>query len=141
VTKEIIQSSSPEDTNALAVRMAAGLVPGTVLALHGDLGTGKTFFTQCLAAALGVTRNVGSPTFALVSEYAGRLPLNHIDLYRIRSPREALGMGLDEYLHPAGVTVIEWAERAATLLPPSTIHLRFTAGASPTERTIEVERP
>ena len=141
MTKELIQSNSPADTDRLAARIADGLAPGTVLALHGDLGAGKTFFTQCLAAALGVTRNVGSPTFALVSEYAGRLPLNHIDLYRIRSPREALALGLDDYLHPAGVTVIEWAERAADLLPANTIHIRFTAGAKPTERTIEVERP
>lgn len=129
-------SRSPEETRRFAARLAESLRPGTVIALHGDLGAGKTCFTQGLAQGLGVTRDVTSPTFTLVGEHPGRLRLHHIDLYRIHSVQEALNLGIDEYLHSAGVTVIEWAERIEPILPASTIHIRLEPGEQPNERII-----
>ena len=134
-------TSSPEETRQVAADLAARLQPGSVLALHGDLGAGKTCFVQGLAAALGVGRPVTSPTYTLVSEYAARLRLVHIDLYRLRGPAEALGMGLEEYLGSDGVAAIEWAERAGALLPARTIHVRIEAGERSDERTITIEEP
>jgi tRNA threonylcarbamoyladenosine biosynthesis protein TsaE len=135
--KQIRTSSSPEDTFKIAEDLSRRLKPGSVIALHGDLGAGKTCFVQGLARALGVKGPVGSPTFTLINEHYGRLPLYHIDLYRISGSDEALGLGLDEYLHSQGVTAIEWAERAAELLPASTLHVRISPGQNPDERTFE----
>jgi tRNA threonylcarbamoyladenosine biosynthesis protein TsaE len=139
-TTEQISTNSPEETHRVARNLLATLKPGAVLALHGELGAGKTCFVQGLARALGVHRAVTSPTFTLINEYAAPLRLYHIDLYRIHSPQEALGLGLDEYVHGDGITAIEWAERVAELLPPHTIHIRFRPGARPDERTIEISR-
>lgn len=108
------------------------------MALHGDLGSGKTCFVQGLAESLGVTTPVTSPTFTIACEYPGAVPLYHVDLYRLDGADEALRAGLDEYLQGDGITVIEWAERAAALLPADTIHVRFTAGEAPDERLIEI---
>lgn len=132
---------SPAETRRLAAELLRELRPGAVLALHGDLGAGKTCFVQGLAAALGVQRPVSSPTFTLIHEYESTPPLYHADLYRIRDADDALGLGLEEYIGGAGITVIEWAERALELLPPDTWHLTFTVGADLTERTITIQRP
>lgn len=137
---EVVISRRPADTRALAARLAAELGPGSVLALHGDLGAGKTCFVQGLARALGVRGAVRSPTFTLVHEHAGSLPLYHIDLYRVGAADEALAFGLDEYLHGRGVAAVEWAERVAPLLPAGTLHLRFECGAAPDERRITILR-
>ena len=131
-------SHSPEETRAAAASLAPALRPGSVLALHGDLGAGKTCFIQGLAEGLGVTAAVSSPTYTLISEYQGRLPFYHADLYRLDDPAEALRTGLDEYLHGPGVTAVEWAERAAALLPAHTIHVHLRAGEQPSERVIEI---
>jgi tRNA threonylcarbamoyladenosine biosynthesis protein TsaE len=113
-----------------------------VIALHGNLGAGKTCFTQGLAQAAGVKEPVCSPTYTLISEYQGTIPFHHIDLYRLGGPEEAYDLGLDEYLETNGITVIEWAERAAELLPPHTIHIRLQRGEEEAIRTIEiVENP
>ena len=111
-----------------ATRLAALLRGrGVVLALHGDLGAGKTTFVQALAAALGVERPVTSPTFTLVGEYplpgGGRLV--HADLYRLRPGTDLESIGFDEYLNSGALVAIEWAERAADALPPDAIHLHF----------------
>ncbi len=134
-TQEIL-SKSVADTHALAGRIAAVLGPGAVLALHGELGSGKTCFVQGLARALGVTQAVQSPTYTLVNEYAGSLPLYHIDLYRIRDEQDALNLGIDEYLYGGGITAIEWAERAANILPAAAWHIRFRPGQNENERLI-----
>ena len=131
-------SHSPDQTCAIAADLARQLPPGTVLALHGELGSGKTCFVRGLARALGVTQPVTSPTFTLINEYRSSPPLAHIDLYRLNSPDEALALGLEEYLEPEGITVIEWAERAGDLLPAHTRHIEFEALAQPDHRRIRI---
>ncbi len=133
-----LTSHSPAETSAAAAALALALSPGAVLALHGDLGAGKTCFIQGLAKALGVTAAVSSPTYTLINEYQGRRPFYHADLYRLDDPAEALRVGLDDYLHGDGVTAIEWAERAATLLPARTIHVYLRSSEQPNERIIEI---
>ena len=105
-------SHSPTETEALGETWGRAAESGWVIGLSGDLGTGKTQLVKGLARGLGVTARVHSPTFALINVYAGgRLPLFHLDLYRLDTPEQILAAGLEEYLQPAGVTVIEWAER------------------------------
>ena len=130
---------SPDETRALAARMAERLQPGDVLALHGDLGAGKTCFIQGLAQALAVDQPVSSPTYTLVNEYRGRLPLYHIDLYRLQTADEALDFGLDEYMDGTGITAIEWAERADQALPERTIHVRLRHGDTEHERLVHID--
>jgi tRNA threonylcarbamoyladenosine biosynthesis protein TsaE len=95
-----------------------------------------------LAQAAGVREPVCSPTYTLISEYRGTVPFHHIDLYRLGGPEEAFDLGLDDYLETGGITVIEWAERAAELLPPSTVHIRIERGGNDEQRIIRiVENP
>ena len=121
----IVESRSVADTHKLARHVLKQLPVRVVLALHGDLGSGKTCFVQGLAAALGIDRPVTSPTFTLVHEYRGARALVHVDLYRIRDSNDALMLGLEEYFEAEGITAVEWAERAADLFPPDTLHLYF----------------
>jgi len=133
-------SRGPADTQRIAAGLLDLLGPGSVLALHGELGSGKTCFVQGLARAMGIGRPVNSPTFTVVNQYAGSLPLYHVDLYRIRNEQEALVLGLDEYVHGDGITAIEWAERVRGLLPASAFHLFFETGDRPDERLITVRQ-
>jgi len=112
-------------TDQLAQRLAAALPAGTVVALVGTLGAGKTRLVQGIAAALGTARDkVTSPTFVLVNEYlAGRLPVYHFDTYRLRDDDEFLELGPEEYFDGGGLTFVEWADRVADCLPPD--HLRI----------------
>ena len=135
-------SNSPSDTWNIASEFFKTLQKPAVIALHGTLGAGKTCFTQGLAQAAGVKEPVCSPTYTLISEYHGTVPFHHIDLYRLGGPEEAFDLGLDEYLETDGITVIEWAERAAELLPPSTIHIRLERGEGEEQRIVSiVENP
>lgn len=105
-------SHSPAETESLGERWGREAVRGLVIALTGDLGAGKTQLVKGLARGLGITARVHSPTFTLVNEYTGgRLRLCHLDLYRLETPEQIRSAGLDDYLHPDGVAVIEWAER------------------------------
>jgi tRNA threonylcarbamoyladenosine biosynthesis protein TsaE len=104
------------DTARLATLVAERLEPGSVLALDGDLGAGKTRFSQALAAAFGVRELVNSPTFTIIKEYEGRLPFYHMDVYRI-SQEEAEELGLEEYFFGSGVSVVEWASLIPDVLP------------------------
>lgn len=133
---EPVVSRSPEDTWELAGALIDQLPGRAVIAMHGELGAGKTCFVQGLGIALGVDQPVTSPTFTIVNEYRGTRPLYHIDLYRLSGPDEVLALGFDEYLNADGITVIEWAERAAELLPPDTIHIELTVLPSPDSRRI-----
>ena len=105
-------SHSPAETEALGEAWGRAAKSGWVIALVGDLGAGKTQFVKGLARGLGITGRVHSPTFTLVNIYpSGRLPLFHLDLYRLETREQIVAAGLEEYLSPAGGTVIEWAER------------------------------
>jgi len=105
-------SQSPADTAALGAEIGRAAQTGLVLALSGELGAGKTQLVKGLAAGLGVTARVHSPTFTLVNEYGGgRLKLFHLDLYRMETPAQILSAGIEEFFSPDGVAVIEWAER------------------------------
>ena len=135
-----IKSEGPEQTWAAAAALMESLEPGTVIALHGDLGAGKTCFIQGLAAAMGITDPITSPTYTLIGEYEGRMKLNHIDLYRLANSVEALGIGLEEYLESDGITAIEWAERAEEILPESMLHVSIEKGCDERSRQIEIWR-
>jgi tRNA threonylcarbamoyladenosine biosynthesis protein TsaE len=103
--------------------------------LSGELGAGKTALVKGLARGLGITVEVTSPTFTLIHEYAGgRLALYHIDPYRLDTVSQALGIGIEDYLNGPGVTVIEWAERIAPLLPPHTTRIRIESTGEDTRR-------
>src|SRR5947209_10852871 len=105
-------SHSPAETLALGEEWGRTAQAGLVIGLSGDLGAGKTQLVKGLALGLGITTRVHSPTFTLANAYSGgRLPLYHLDLYRLDSYQQIIAAGLEEYLHPAGITVIEWAER------------------------------
>jgi len=128
--------SSVEAAQAFGESWAADLVGGEIFALHGVLGAGKTQLAKGLARGLGFRGDVTSPTFTIVHEYrGGRLPMYHIDLYRIQNEKGAIEIGLEEYLPSDGVTVIEWPERIAPLLPPQTRHWELEV-VSLTERVI-----
>ncbi|QHI68819.1 tRNA (adenosine(37)-N6)-threonylcarbamoyltransferase complex ATPase subunit type 1 TsaE [Tichowtungia aerotolerans] len=131
-------SSSPSNTWKIAAEFFQTLELPAVIALHGNLGAGKTCFTQGLAQAAGVKEPVCSPTYTLISEYQGAVPFHHIDLYRLGGPEEAYDLGLDEYLETDGITVIEWAERAAELIPPDAVHVRLQRGDDEQIRTIQI---
>jgi tRNA threonylcarbamoyladenosine biosynthesis protein TsaE len=119
-----INLNSKEDTRELARKIAKKLVKGNVLALYGQLGTGKTFFTQKLCKFLGVSEVVSSPSYVLMNEYRGKIPIFHLDLYRLTSWEEVLELGLEE-LFESGITIIEWPEVAEKLLPPNTLKIKF----------------
>lgn len=137
-----VVSESPEETQALARRLAARLGPGDVVACYGELGSGKTCFIQGLAEGLGVEGPVTSPTFILIGEYQGRLPVYHIDLYRLDSFEEILALGVEECLYGRGVTLIEWAEKLEPLLPPHAIRVRLQGlGEEPREIRLEGVNP
>jgi tRNA threonylcarbamoyladenosine biosynthesis protein TsaE len=105
-------SHSPEETQALGEAWGRAAASGLVIGLSGDLGAGKTQLAKGIARGLGVRELIHSPTFTLVNQYeTGRLPFFHIDLYRLETPEQIIAAGIEEYFHPAGVTVIEWAER------------------------------
>ena len=106
---------SAAETQAVAEKLATLVKAGTVITLDGDLGAGKTTFTQGFGKGLGVTRNVNSPTFTIMKQYQGRLPLYHMDVYRLEGGDD---IGLEEYLNGDGVAVVEWSELIADVLPP-----------------------
>ena len=109
-------TKSLEETKSLGRRLGSILIPGQVIALEGDLGAGKTTFTKSIALGLGVDDVVTSPTFNLINEYMGRLPVYHFDVYRLDGI-DADYMGFDEYLFSDGVCIIEWADKIKELLP------------------------
>lgn len=110
-------TDSAHETQALAAALAELAEPGDLVVLVGDLGAGKTCFVQGFAAALGVTEPVTSPTFALVHNYTGTVPVFHADLYRLVSEHEVLDLGVDEALSGGAIGVVEWADRALDVLP------------------------
>lgn len=133
------RTTSTEDTRALAAALAELARPGDLVLLAGDLGAGKTAFTQGFGAALGVAERITSPTFTLVNSYEGRLELNHLDAYRLESLGEILDLGVPEMLDEGGVTVIEWGDVVAPALPADYLEVRFSfADGDDDERLLEL---
>ena len=127
-------------TEALGRRLGGLLFPGAVVALVGQLGAGKTHLTRAIAEGLGV-RNpaaVNSPTFVLIQEYPARLPVFHFDAYRLSGPREFAELGAEEYFHGDGVSVVEWADKVADVMPAERLTVTITL-TGPTSRRFEIE--
>ena len=114
-------SPGVEETEDMGRRLGAVLRPGAVVAYRGDLGAGKTAFTRGLAGGLGCAARVTSPTFTIVNEYDGPIPLFHFDMYRLGGPEELFDIGWDDYLDRGGVCAVEWSERVAEALPEGTV--------------------
>ncbi|WP_217587746.1 tRNA (adenosine(37)-N6)-threonylcarbamoyltransferase complex ATPase subunit type 1 TsaE [Lentibacillus saliphilus] len=113
--KRVIKTKSETATIQVAERLAMLLRPSDVITLEGDLGAGKTTFTKGIANGLGVKRNVNSPTYTIIKEYAGELPLYHMDVYRLEDSEEDIGF--EEYFNGDGITVVEWAQFIEPFLP------------------------
>ena len=135
-----IHIANEKDTEKLGENIGQKVQPGTVIALIGDLGTGKTTLTKSIARGLGVTETVTSPTFNIIREYrSGRLPLYHFDVYRIGDPDEMFELGYEEYFYGDGVCVVEWADIIEELLPEDAVVITIDRGASDEEREYEIE--
>jgi tRNA threonylcarbamoyladenosine biosynthesis protein TsaE len=129
-----LASRSPEATRRLAERMASAAVPGDVVCLWGVLGAGKTVFAKGFGLGLGIEDTISSPTFVLMGEYAGRLPLFHIDLFRLASAAEALDGGLLDDRQATGVVLIEWPDRLGDALPADRLDVRIDGGPDEARR-------
>lgn len=135
--KKIIQHE--EETKKFGIALASLLRPGDVVALIGDLGTGKTALTKAIAEGLGITALITSPTFTIVQEYHdGRLPLYHFDVYRIGEIEEMEELGYEEYFFGKGVCVIEWADLIAEILPEESIVIEIAYGNTESERIYQI---
>jgi tRNA threonylcarbamoyladenosine biosynthesis protein TsaE len=135
----VFQTGNTSETIRMGKRLGRLLQPGDVVALVGDLGTGKTQFIKGLAEGVGVGKAtyVSSPSFTLINEYPGRIPFYHIDLFRLESEKEAEGLGLEEYVRGNGITAIEWADKIPSLLPEELVWIKihYTGEHS---RTLEI---
>lgn len=133
------KSNSAQDTARIAAEFAKTLSPGTVVCLYGEMGVGKTVFTNGLCRALGACEYATSPTFTVVNEYDGAVfPVYHFDMYRIEEEDELLELGFDEYLNAGGICIIEWPENIPNSLPKKRINVKILR-KSFDERTILIE--
>lgn len=123
MTEYIFETTTEEETKQLASKLALLLQPGNVVTLEGDLGAGKTTFTKGLGTALGVRRTINSPTFTIIKEYTGEIPLYHMDVYRLENSEEDIGF--DEYFHGDGITVVEWASFIQDYLPEERLEIKI----------------
>jgi len=139
-TRKKWKTKTPAETQAIAASLARQMNPGDIIALYGNLASGKTTFVQGVCEALQVQEPVTSPTYTLINEYAGTMPVYHFDCYRIEGPEEFYGLGYEEYFFGEGIVLIEWADRVESLLPEYTIRIRlehnFTHEGS---RTIQLD--
>jgi tRNA threonylcarbamoyladenosine biosynthesis protein TsaE len=137
--KKII-SRSEADTQRAGSLLASQLRPGDVIALRGGLGMGKTVFVRGLAAGLGISDRVSSPTFALVHEYRGKIPLYHFDMYRVASGGDLESTGFFDYLGSGGICAVEWSENIADELPADCITVAIERGEGDGDRIITIKR-
>ena len=139
IQKKTLRLNNEDDTRALGLGIADALEPGDIVALIGDLGTGKTALTKYIAAGLGIREEIVSPTFTIVKEYTGgRLTLYHFDVYRLGSGEELMDIGAEEMLDGDGVCVIEWADIVADVLPADSLIVRLSYGEAEGTRIAEV---
>lgn len=137
---------SEDETLSLAKSFAQRLRPGDVIALWGELGTGKTRFVKGVCEAFDAHQHVSSPSFVILNRYQGKTPdgaelfVYHLDLYRVRSAEEIFDLGFEEFVYGDGITLVEWAEQLGDLLPPTRYDVRLAYGASDSERAISIER-
>lgn len=122
----VYHTKSERETEELGRKLAGHLSPGTVIAYEGDLGAGKTAFTRGLARGLGIADRVTSPTYTIVNEYAGEVPLFHFDMYRLTSSEDLFDIGWEDYLSRGGVCAVEWSEQVADALPEGTVYVTLT---------------
>jgi tRNA threonylcarbamoyladenosine biosynthesis protein TsaE len=120
-------TNSAKETMAIGEKLAKKLMPGDVVALSGNLGSGKTTFTKGIGRGLGIkdARHINSPTFVLIKEYKGKIPLYHLDLYRLDKVKDVENIAVEEYIYGEGITVIEWADKVRVLLPERCIWVKF----------------
>jgi tRNA threonylcarbamoyladenosine biosynthesis protein TsaE len=131
-----VRTASVEETRDVGAAIAGLAGPGDVVVLAGDLGAGKTAFVQGFGRALGVADRITSPTFTLVHVYEGRLPIHHLDVYRLDQVQEALDLGLAEMLDDGGVVLVEWGDAILPVLPHDLLEVRLTLGDGDDDRTI-----
>lgn len=131
-------TASVDETRELAATVAGLARPGDIIVLAGDLGAGKTAFVQGFGRALGVTERITSPTFTLVHVYDGRLPIHHLDVYRLEQVSEALDLGLAEMLDEGGVVLIEWGDAILPVLPHDYLEVRLSFGDGDDDRRLEL---
>ncbi len=119
-------TKTPEETIALGVKIGNLLKKGDVIAMQGTLAAGKTTITKGIAKSLGITETITSPTFCLISEYYGKMPLYHMDVYRLEGGDDFINLGTDDMIYGDGVCLIEWSEKIMDELPKKTIILKIT---------------
>ena len=137
-----IRSTDPVATSALGLALAEAARPGDLVCLWGDLGAGKTHLAKAFGAGLGVVDTISSPSFILMAEYSGRVPLYHVDLYRLADATDVFAGGLIDDRQAAGVTLVEWPDRMAAVLPEERLDVRIEgAGDEPRTITIRAATP
>ncbi|MCX8131351.1 MAG: tRNA (adenosine(37)-N6)-threonylcarbamoyltransferase complex ATPase subunit type 1 TsaE [Clostridia bacterium] len=127
---KVFRTCSSMETVAVASELGKLLRPGDVICLNGDLGAGKTAFTNGIAEALGIKRYITSPTFTIVNEYDADIPLYHFDVYRISDPEEMFDIGFEEYLSGEGVVVVEWSDLVRDIIPEENIRVNINKDIS-----------
>jgi tRNA threonylcarbamoyladenosine biosynthesis protein TsaE len=133
-----LTTSSPSETSAVGLALGSLLRSGDLVLVEGELGAGKTVLTQGIGAALGVVGAVTSPTFILLRAHRGRLPLLHVDLYRLDDPAAVADLGIGELLEEGGVAVVEWGERAREVLDGDRLEIEIGVGADPEQRELSL---
>ncbi len=138
---KVFRTENPEETQSLGEELGKKLKPGSVIALIGDLGSGKTCLTQGIARGVGIAPHevVSSPSYILINEYTGKIPIYHIDLYRIETSEEIAELGLGEYVDGLGICIIEWADRMQDDLPDTCIMVHIT-WEDENSRSIKIEQ-
>ncbi len=133
-----IRLNGLEETKEFGIKLGQILEGGDIVCLNGDLGAGKTTLTKSIGLGLGVSDYITSPTFTLINEYRGRLPVYHFDVYRLENVDELYDLGFDEYFYGKGISIIEWAEKIEKLLPKERIVLNIEKGIDIDERRINI---
>lgn len=134
-----LHTTSREETIQLGQKIGSKLKKGDILAMQGTLAAGKTTITKGIALALGVKEDITSPTFCLISEYEGNMPLYHMDVYRLDGTEDFINLGVDDMLYGNGVCIIEWSEKIMDELPKSTIIIRLEPVGNTDERNITIQ--